>query len=148
MRPSQSSLLSETHHAATPADLLITGDYKAMARKIVGKIDEKVINLLGLSVQPDTEIYLGDSNVSHMKQDHYDDFQKYFGDLESILASPDYVALHPSNGSIEYIKVLADHVLVAIRVTSGGLWYARTLFAMSPEKVKRYMSNPNILKKC
>lgn len=143
------SVARDTPVVVQLADLtLITGEYQAMARKVVGKIDEKVINLLGVSVQPGTEIYLGDSNVTHMQKEHPTDFQQYFGQLEDVLFAPDYVALHPSNGSIEYIKVLADHVLVAIRVTSGGTWYARTLFAMSPQKVKKYMSNPNILKKC
>jgi hypothetical protein len=119
-----------------------------MPRKVVGEIDHRVVNLLGLSVQAGTEIFLGDTNIAHMQSNHPNDFEKYGHRIEEILSSPDYVAQHPKDGSaVEYIKVLDDYVLVAVRISSGGVWYARTLFAMSPEKVRKYKQNPNILKK-
>ena len=42
----------------------------------VGKITEKVINLLNLHINPDIPIFLGDTNIAHMKANHPSDFGK------------------------------------------------------------------------
>ena len=66
------------------------------------------------------------------------------GILSSALTSaPDYIAKHPKKPSIEYIKVFydedkKDHVLVAVRASNRGVFYARSLFIMSDEKVEKY----------
>ena len=44
--------------------------------------------------------------------------------------------------SIEFVKVFIDdnnaHVLVAVRVTGTNALFARTIFVMSDEKVRKY----------
>lgn len=109
----------------------------------VGKIDDVVISVLNLSLNPDTPIYLGETNLNHMQSEHPEDFEKYGDKLAEILSSPDYIAKHPKKDSIEYIKVfydesLEEHVLVAVRASQRGMFYARSLFVMSDEKVKKY----------
>jgi len=104
----------------------------------VGKINQKVIDILGLSIKADTAILLGESNIEHMKSQHPVDFEKYFDKLEDILATPDYVAKHPNDGSIQYIKTFEAHVLIGVRVSRKGALFARTIFEMSAEKVERY----------
>ncbi|MDC3414067.1 PBECR2 nuclease fold domain-containing protein [Aquibacillus sp. 3ASR75-11] len=107
-----------------------------------GMINQRVIDLLGLTnVSPNTPILVGTTNVEHMKKHHPNDFEQYGCHLEDILHSPTYVAKHPSNGSIQYIKVYQegdDHVMVAVRITTKGTVFARTLFVMSENKVQRY----------
>lgn len=112
-------------------------------QKKVGKIDDVVISVLNLSLDPETPIFLGESNLQHMKNEHPEDFEKYGDQLEDILTSPDYVAKHPNKDSIEYIKVFYDetqqeNVLVAVRASQRGIYYARSLFVMNDEKVKKY----------
>lgn len=118
--------------------------------KVIGKIDEKVIQLLGRSIKTNTNILIGDTNIDHMKKEHPQDYEKYGDQIDDILTNPDYVANHPKNNSIQYIKVYKntdeDHVLVAIRVTGKGQWFARSLFVMSDEKVNNYRRK-NALKK-
>lgn len=109
----------------------------------VGEINEVIIKILNLSLEPDTPILLGESNLEHMKKEHPEDFEKYSSKIAEILDNPDYVAKHPKKDSIEYIKRYfdeekGDYVLVAIRATSNGIHYARTLFVMSDIKVKKY----------
>lgn len=109
----------------------------------VGKIDEIVISILSLSLDADTPIFIGKTNLDHMKIEHPKDFEKYGGKLAEILEFPDYVAKHPKKDSIEYIKVFYDeekddHVLVAVRASNTGMYYARTLFVMGDEKMKKY----------
>lgn len=109
----------------------------------VGEIDEVVIKILNLSVEPNAPIFVGEQNIQHMKDEHPEDFEKYGGKIAEILNNPDYVAKHPRKPSIEYIKVYYDEekderVLVAVRATTRGIHFARTLFVMSDEKVEKY----------
>jgi hypothetical protein len=114
--------------------------------KIIGQINQRVIDLLGLSVLPGTPIFLGETNIEHMKKEHPKDFCKYFPYIKNVLSSPDYVALHPTNGSIQYIKIFDRHVVVAVRVSGKGSFFARTIFEMNPGKVEQYRKR-NALKK-
>ena len=109
----------------------------------VGVINQQVIKKLVLSIKENTPIMLGETNIEHMKSEHPDDFEKYFNQLKNILSAPDYIAKHPKKPSIEYIKVFydedkKDHVLVAVRASNRGVFYARSLFIMSDEKVEKY----------
>ena len=42
------------------------------------------------------------------------------------------------DGSLQYVKVFDEHVLVAVRLSSKGVYFARSLYVMSPEKVNRW----------
>ena len=122
-----------------------------MKRNKVGKIDDIVISILNLSIDPDTPIFLGETNLEHMKNEHPEDFEKYGDKIEEIINNPDYVAKHPKKDSIEYIKKYydkqkQDYVLVAVRASSSNIYYARTLFVMNDVKVKKYKAK-NALKK-
>lgn len=116
-----------------------------MSKKItpIGYIDSRVIDLLGLELTPNTPIFIGEQNIEHMKDKHPDAFLKYGHKLSEILQKPDYVAKHPKKESIEYIKIFHDHeanehVLVAVRASKSGVFYARTLFIMTKIKVQKY----------
>ena len=112
-----------------------------MSIRKVGKLTQKVINLLGLELEVDKPIFIGDENIKKMKVKHSQDFKKYGSDLESIIAEPDYMALHPHNKSIQYIKVYRreeDYVLVAVRASGSGVLFVRTLFIMAEEKIFKY----------
>jgi hypothetical protein len=109
----------------------------------VGQINDVVISILNLSLDPNTPIFVGETNLKHMEDEHPEDYRKYGSKIKEILENPDYVAKHPNKDSIEYIKVFYDsdkddHVLVAIRATSNGIFYARTLFVMADRKVEQY----------
>ena len=107
----------------------------------VGELSYRVIKLLGLSLQEGTPIYIGKENIRHIKKSHLRDFQKYGKDINKIISFPTYVSRNPKKNSIEYIKVYedkGDYVLVAVRSSSSGILYIRTLFIMSYEKIAKY----------
>ncbi|MCL5289689.1 MAG: PBECR2 nuclease fold domain-containing protein [Bacillota bacterium] len=114
--------------------------------RIVGKIDQRIIDLLELSIPVDTPIFLGKTNIDHMHKEHPEDYKKYFSELGNIIASPDYVTKHPKKDSIEYIKVFDGYVLVAVRISNKGKLFAKTIFKMSNEKIEKYQKK-NVLKK-
>lgn len=62
-----------------------------MPRKKIGEFSPELIKILHLDISAGTPIYIADSNIEHMKSSHPKDFQKYGNDIESIIASPDYV---------------------------------------------------------
>ncbi|MDM5292021.1 PBECR2 nuclease fold domain-containing protein [Peribacillus simplex] len=109
----------------------------------IGEVNDIVINILNLSIDPNAPIFLGETNLKHMRDSHPEDFQKYGHKIAEILETPDFIAKHPRKDSIEYIKVFydeekEDHVLVAVRATVRGIQFAKTLFVMADEKVEKY----------
>ena len=112
--------------------------------KQIGKVNKKVIELLGLEYKEEIPIILGDSNIEHMKRQHLEDYQKYGKDIQNIISNPTYVAKNPKQGSIEYIKeykINSEFVLVAVRISNKGTMFAKTLFTMTERKKNIYLKN-------
>jgi hypothetical protein len=107
-----------------------------MANEKVGEFSEAVIKLLGLTVGAGTPIYIGDSNLDHMKKNHPWDFIMHGKKLGAIIATPDYVSIR-EDGSIEYIKIYGQHIKVAVRVAGDSLYYARSLYHIGAAEAKR-----------
>ncbi len=110
--------------------------------KEVGKVSSRVISLLGLPLQDNQPIYLGDSNIAHMVSRHPADYAKYGQYIPQILASPDYVGQNPADGSIEYVKdfqINGEFVKVAVRLSGGGALYARSLYVLNPKRVHNFV---------
>lgn len=110
----------------------------------VGKLSARVISLLGLSQKQDQPILLGASNITHMQARHPADYQKYGKYIPQILAKPDYVRLNNKDGSIEYVKdfqINGEFVKVAVRTSGGGKLYARSIYVLTPQRVKNFIKS-------
>lgn len=117
--------------------------------KEVGKVSAKVISLLGSSLQVDQPIYLGNSNIQHMIRRHPADYAKYGQFIPQILAQPDYVGENPADGSIEYVKdfqINGEFVKVAVRLSSNGTLYARSLYVLNPNRVNNFIQKGTLKK--
>lgn len=105
----------------------------------IGQLEPEIIALLGLTtVSPGQPILVGQSNIEHMESQHPADYAQYGTYLNDIVQNPDYVSLHPNDGSIQFIKEFPDRVMVAVRATQKGTLIARSLFTMSTEKWDSY----------
>ncbi|MBQ8688012.1 MAG: transposase [Ruminococcus sp.] len=105
-----------------------------MAAQQVSTFQSNIITKLGLSVEPGTPIYLGESNIAHMKSKHPADYEKYGDHIPAILDSPDYIRTNPKNGSVEYVKEFKidnEFVKVAVRISGAGRVYLRLHFVSS-----------------
>jgi hypothetical protein len=115
----------------------------------VGEINQRVIDLLGLTVEAGTPIYLSDSNIEHMITKHPFDFEDYGMDLENILKYPDYVGTNPKDRSIEYVKIYVvqnkECIKVAVRVSASGTFFARSLYSRDINKLQQLISNGHLL---
>ena len=112
--------------------------------KQVGKVTKRVIEILGLDYEKEEPIFIGDSNIKHIKERHFDDFKKYGADIEEIINNPTYLARNKKKKSIEYIKkykVNNEFVLVAVRVSNKQVHFARTMYVMANDKVQKYFKH-------
>lgn len=108
----------------------------------VGSITNHIANLLGLTNITNSNIYMGDTNVAHMQTSHPADYAKYNSEIPNILSNPDYVGLNPSDGSIEYVKEFVidnEFVKVAVRVSTSGRYYARSLYVLNNNRVNNFI---------
>jgi len=115
----------------------------------IGEISQRVIDLLGLKIEAGTAIYLSPSNIEHMINSHPYDFEDYGMDLENILKHPDYIGLNPKDNSIEYVKLFKVHnknyIKVAVRISSGGTYFARSLYSRDISKMQRFIDKGYLL---
>lgn len=120
-----------------------------MYRKKIGEFSPELIKILHLDISARTPIYIADSNIEHMKSSHPKDFQKYGNDIESIIASPDYVGRNIKDDSIEFTKeYLLDgtFVKVAVRVSLQNIYYARSLYVLNANRVKKFIAKGTLIK--
>jgi len=113
----------------------------------IGAFSSSVIKLLNLDIPINTPIFIGESNILHMKNNHPVDFEKYFPVMAEIIAEPDYVCINKKDGSLEYVKEYKpDQVKVAVRVSTNGTYYARTLYVLNNQRVLDFIEK-GILKR-
>ena len=110
--------------------------------KQVGKLSQRVIELLGLTLSEGRSILLGESNIAHMVSRHPEDYALYGEYIPLILSMPDYVALNTKDESIEYVKeVQMDdvYVKVAVRVSARGQLFARSVYRLNTNRAKNFI---------
>lgn len=117
--------------------------------KKIGIVTKHIEELLGITVPGDRTIYLGESNLLHMRTSHPEDFAKYGTELINILTFPDYVGQNPTDGSIEYVKefqVDGEFVKVAVRLAKSSRYYARSLYVLNNNRVQNYIAKGTLKK--
>ena len=110
----------------------------------VGYITEDVFKILGLTEPEDAGIYMGQTNIDHMKSFHAEDYRKYGHIIPDILRSPDYVGLNQKDHSIEYVKEIFlndEYVKVALRVSRSGRYFVRSMYVLNPNRVRRFVES-------
>ena len=105
-------------------------------RTKVGEFTKAVVDTLGLDIDVGTPIFIGETNRRHMTRSHPKDFKKYGSRLERVLSEPDYVGTRDDD-TIEYIKAFGVHIKIAVRVSVGGDYYARSLYHVDSGTAKR-----------
>ena len=110
----------------------------------IGKITKEVIKILGLNYKEEVPIFIGISNISHMKERHAIDFERYGNKIREIIKKPTYLARNEKKQSIEFIKeykVNNDFVLVIVRVSRNDVHFVRTRYVMDEKKVEKYFEH-------
>ena len=117
--------------------------------EIVGYISQSVIKRLHLEMEPNTPVFIGESNIEHIKSRHPYEYDKYYKDISVIINAPDYVGQSPKDGSILFVKLYkidGEYVRVAVKITSGGKCFAKTLHLLSTCNAERYLEKGTLKK--
>lgn len=117
--------------------------------KKIGVLSDKIMNLLNISYITDNNIYIGDSNIEHIKKSHPLDYLKYKDEIPNILANPDYVGINKKDNSIEYVKeykIDNDFVKVAVRVSTKNKLYARSMYILNKKRVQTFIQKGTLKK--
>ncbi|MBD5452102.1 MAG: transposase [Lachnospiraceae bacterium] len=117
--------------------------------EIIGYISPSVIETLNLAIKPNTPVYIGESNIEHIKNRHPYEYDKYYKDIGMIVNSPDYVGLNPKDGSILFVKLYkidGEYIRVAVKITAGGKCFAKTLHSLSTCNAERYLEKGTLKK--
>ena len=120
-----------------------------MATQKIGAISPHIAATLGLPGIGNAPVYLGDSNVTHMQARHPAAYAKYASEIPNIISSPDYVGVNQKDGSIEYVKdfvVNGEFVKVAVRVSSSGKHFARSLYILNSNRVNNFIAKGTLKK--
>ena len=118
-----------------------------MSEKVVGILNDKIINLLNLD--PDLEgkeIFLSSKRKMHMKKHKREflDFEKSFNEIHLVINEPNYVGLHPDGQSIQFIKVTNENVLLAVKLDK--YLDVRTMYVITDNKLQNYLNSGRIKK--
>ena len=117
--------------------------------EIIGTLSDKIINILNLSYITDKNIYIGETNIEHMKTSHPDDYSKYKDNIPEILKNPDYICNNSTDDSIEFVKefiINHEYVKVAVRVSSKNRLYARSVYVLNRRRVKNFIEKGTLKK--
>lgn len=118
------------------------GGSVALDKRKIGSFSQEVIELLELDIDTGTPIYIGSSNIEHIKNRHPYEYEKCFPYISDIISNPNYVGNNPSDESITYVKFYQtgeEYVRVAVRVTTNGTAFAKTLHLLSTVNAERYI---------
>lgn len=116
--------------------------------ELLGHIKQEIIDLLELKdVDANTPIYIGPTNIDHIKSRHPYEYDKYYACTEEILDEPDYIGLN--KGSITYVKLYkvdSEYVRVAVKVSMSGRAYVKTLHILSTCNAENYIDRGTLKK--
>lgn len=114
----------------------------------VGKLDNRIFSALKLDIPENTTVFIGQTNIDHIKTKHLSDLQKYGDQITSIIENPDYVGINKKDSSIECVKEFmfnGDYVKVAVRLSSSGLWFARSIYVLNTRRVNNFIKNGTLI---
>jgi len=111
----------------------------------VGRLTLNVIQTLNLNL-PEKDIVIWHDRVSHFRKhrNRYSteaQFEECINSIPDVIANPDYVALHPSTGSIEYIKMINILFIVAVRLRTSGDLNVRSAYPLTNKQLSDYIAS-------
>lgn len=108
----------------------------------VGTLNSKVISLLGLHSN-EMKIVIGKDKLKYIEKHKHkfknnDEYIRHIESLPDIIENPDFVGLHPSGDSIEYIKQIDEILLIAVRIRNQGKLWIKSVFPITKDKLETY----------
>lgn len=108
----------------------------------IGILNNKTIQLLGLN-RSEANILISSDKPKYIEKHFIDktDLDLHISLIPEIIEKPDYVALHPNGTSVEYIKIMDEIVLIAVRLNQNNTLWFKTMFKMTLAKLQVYIDS-------
>ncbi|HEM4278962.1 hypothetical protein HO431_08990 [Streptococcus suis] len=111
------------------------------------KISQKIKEMVGLETSA-TDILIHEENLEkHMLKSRHQNMIKYIPDITDILNAPDYIGQNKNvkTESFEVIKVLADNVLVAVKLDKkNNYFFVASVYDVTDSKLNHMKRNGRI----
>ncbi|RRR54240.1 hypothetical protein EI998_02885 [Streptococcus suis] len=111
------------------------------------KISQKIKEIVGLETSA-TDILIHEENLEkHMLKSRHQNMIKYIPDITDILNAPDYIGQNKNvkTESFEVIKVLADNVLVAVKLDKkNNYFFVASVYDVTNSKLNHMKRNGRI----
>lgn len=109
----------------------------------VGRITNKLLKFLELDAK-ETNVVIWKDRMKYLEK-HKKDFEtdeawlRHVEEIPNIIENPDYVGLHPSDGSVQFIKQIDKYMMVGVRIKTKGNWAIRSSYPISEDNLQRYI---------
>jgi len=123
---------------------------KCIDKVKIGELTSQVIDLLNIDRKP-CNIVMWYDRLKYSEK-HKSDFKSeadYFNcmkSIPSIIEKPDYIGLHPIDGSIQYIKLIDELMLVEIRVKPFWEICYRSAYPIKESQLNSYIDKKRVIK--
>lgn len=92
-------------------------------------------------------IYIGPSNVEHIRCKHPVEFVKHLQDIPDIIENPDYIGVHPRQGGVEFVRMFEENgVMVSVRPSAKSTLFVRSIYAVTDERVQSYLQKGTLIR--
>ena len=112
----------------------------------IGKLTEEIIELLEIEITEEKNIVIWKDRIKYIEKhksdfDSDEEWKTHVEAIPDIIENPDYVSIHPSGRSIEFIKKINEHMLVAVRLTNKKTLDFRSSYPISENKLQSYLDS-------
>ncbi|AEA19194.1 MULTISPECIES: PBECR2 nuclease fold domain-containing protein [Bacillus] len=127
----------------------MTANKKKIVNKptVVAKLPQIIIDTYNLTcTSNDVKMFPG--FIKHVKKQHPGIYEKYSSHIKDIVEHPDYVGQNPKEpNSVELVKILNDHILIAIKLDPSGYLFLSTMFDLKngPAKIQRRLNSGRLI---
>lgn len=127
--------------------------YKSGKNRIkIGELTQDIIDLLNIERKPCNIVmwaerlkYTEKHKINFKTEEEY---YEAIRNIPNIIKNPDYVGLHPTDNSIQYIKQINKLMLVGIRIRPEGEISYRTAYPITESQLKDYIKKGRVKKLC
>lgn len=123
---------------------------KGLKKVKIGELKQEVIDILNINRKP-CNIIMWYDRLKYTEK-HKSDFRteeeyiKCMENIPNIIKNPDYVGLHPRDGSIQYIKQINELMLVGIRIKPFGEICYRSAYPITEGQLNNYIDTERVVR--
>ena len=117
----------------------------------LGRLDKELIDFITDRrpsykniLSENIDILFWEDRLKHIER-HKNDFmsdseyEQCLSDIPLIIKSPDYISIHPTDGSISFIRDYSGHASVSIRISQDGKMSFRTMYPIMDAQLSSYI---------